>query len=263
MEFRKIIFQKSNNIATIKLNRPKKFNALNIELASDLAKALEICLGDEDIRAVIITGEGKAFCAAGDISVLKASLETDSSNMLSELIDLLNIIIINIRSMPKPVIAAINGAVVAAGMSIAAACDLRICVSSAKFRQSYTGIGFTGDGGWMLLVPLLLGFGRATELLLLDPVFDAMQALDWGFVNNVVGDDELERVSTEMAIKLAQGPTKAFAIAKENLNHAMLGLLKRQLELERSGMVKASKTPDSREGLDAFFEKRKPKFTGK
>jgi len=263
MEFKKIIFQKSNNIATIKLNRPKRFNALNIELAGDLAKALDICLGDEDIRAVIITGEGKAFCAGGDMSVLKASRETNSSNLLAELIKLLNIIIINIRSMPKPVIAAINGTVVAAGMSIAAACDLRICASSAKFRQSYTGIGFTGDGGWALLVPLLAGFGKATELLLLDPLFDARQALDWGFVSNVVEDDKLEQVSIQTATKLAQGPTKAFAIGKENLNHAMLGLLEHQLELERSGMLKASKTPDSREGVDAFFEKRRPKFTGK
>ncbi|MBE9547169.1 MAG: enoyl-CoA hydratase/isomerase family protein [Proteobacteria bacterium] len=262
MEFKNIILQKSDNIATIKLNRPKTFNSLDGGLLHDLAEVSKICLDDEDIRAVIITGEGKAFCAGGDLSVFKDHLKTDLSALFSQVINDLNAAIMNIRKMPKPVIAAINGAVGGAGMSIAAACDLRICASSAKFRQGYTGVGLTGDGGWSLTVPLLVGFGKASELLLLNPVFDAGQALEWGFVNKVVEDTELEKESLEIAKKLASGPTKTFAIAKANLNHAMLGLLERHLELEGSGMIKAAKTSDSHEGIRAFLEKRSPEFIG-
>ena len=263
MEFKNIILQKANNIATIKLNRPKTFNALDSGLLYDLAGVSEICLNDEDIKAVIITGEGKAFSAGGDLSAFnKAAQESGLADIFEQVLPALNAAIMNIRKMTKPVIAVINGAVGGAGMSIAAACDLRICASSVKFRQGYTGIGLTGDGGWSLMVPLLVGFGKASELLLLNPVFDARQALEWGFVNRVVEDTELEKESLEIATNLASGPTRAFAIAKANINHAMLGLLERQLDLESSGMIKAAKTDDSHEGIRAFLEKRSPKFTG-
>ena len=264
MEFKNIILQKANNIATIKLNRPKTFNALDSGLLYDLAGVSEICLNDEDIKAVIITGEGKAFSAGGDLSAFnKAALESGLADVFEQLLPALNAAIMNIRKMQKPIIAVINGAIGGAGMSIAAACDLRICASSAKFRQGYTGVGLTGDGGWSLTVPLLVGFGKASELFLLNPVFDAGQALEWGFVNKVVEDADLEQVSIEMATKLANGPARAFAIAKGNLNHAMLGLLEQHLELEGSGMIKAAKTSDSHEGIRAFLEKRTPEFIGK
>jgi 2-(1,2-epoxy-1,2-dihydrophenyl)acetyl-CoA isomerase len=171
--------------------------------------------------------------------------------------------IITIRSMPKPVIAAINGAIGGAGMSIAAACDLRVCAASVKLRAAYTSVGLVGDGGWTLSIPLLMGFGKAFELMLLDPMFDAKQALEWGFVNMVVEDAEFEKTAMSLAVRLAKGPTTAYAIAKENLNNAMEGLIEKQLELERMGMCSDAKTKDYIEGVNAFLEKRKPNFLGK
>lgn len=263
MDFENIIYTKKDAVATIRLNRPKLFNALDLRLGGELVSALEDCAEDTDVRAVIVTGEGKAFCSGGDIQYFKTFLEIDPSSPFRQVIKFLNLAVINIRRMQKPVIAAINGAVGGAGMSLAVACDMRISVSSARFRQAYTGIGMVGDGGWTLFVPLLAGYGRAMELLLLDPVFDAHQALAWGLVTQVVEDGQLEQSSLAMAVKLAQGPTKAFGIAKENMNRALMAFLENQLELERSGMIAASRTSDYLEGLKAFTEKRKPEFKGR
>jgi 2-(1,2-epoxy-1,2-dihydrophenyl)acetyl-CoA isomerase len=260
MEFENVILEKKDNIATIKLNRPKAFNSLDFGLGDDFAKALEICQDDDEAKVIVITGEGRAFCAGGDVALFKES--TDTSDTLRHLIKRLNLCIFLIRNIRKPVIAAINGATGGAGITIAAACDLRICAASVKFRQAYTSIGLIPDGGWTLLVPLLIGFGNASELVYLDPVFDAHKALELGLVNKVVDDGELEKVTRDIASKLAQGPSASFAIIKDNLNSAMLGLLERQLELERKGMIMAGKTADAAEGIASFLEKRKPAFTG-
>jgi 2-(1,2-epoxy-1,2-dihydrophenyl)acetyl-CoA isomerase len=181
---------------------------------------------------------------------------------LRQLTKLLNFTITGIRRIPKPVLAMINGTVAGVGVSVAAACDLRICASSAKFRQAYTSIGLIPDGAWTLLLPLLIGFGKAQELVYLDPLLSAGEALDMGLVNQVVEDAELESTTRQIAMKLAAGPSIAYAIAKENFNQAMLGLLERQLELERSGMIRVGRTADAREGIAAFMEKRKPVFKG-
>lgn len=263
MEFENIIYSKKDGVATIRLNRPKLFNALDLKLGGELVAALEDCGDDANVRAVILTGEGKAFCSGGDIQYFKSFLDSDLSSPFRQVIKFLNLAVINIRRMQKPVIAAINGAVGGAGMSLAVACDLRIATASARFRQAYTGIGMVGDGGWTLFVPLLAGYGKAMELLLLDPVFDAQQALAWGLVTQVVEDGKLETASMDMASRLAQGPTKAFGIAKENMNRALMAVLETQLELERSGMIAASRTLDYLEGMKAFTEKRKPEFKGR
>lgn len=263
MHFENILFEKADQIATITLNRPDSYNAMNNGLLSDLAKALEVCSDDDDTRAVILTGAGKAFCSGGDIAAFREEIETNPSDPLRQLIKVLNVGILSIRTLPKPVIAAVNGPVGGGGMSLMAACDLRLCVSSARFRQAYTNLGLVPDGAWALMVGRLIGFAKAQELVFLDPVFSAEQALAWGLVNQVVSETDLQKTSREMAIRLAKGPTRAFAIAKENFNHSMLDLLERQLERERSGMIRAGKTADYKEGLRAFFEKRPPVFTGK
>lgn len=263
MEYQNLIFQKTDGVATIKMNRPKSYNALDFGLADDLVKALESCADDVETRAVILTGEGKAFCSGGDLALFQGYLETDPSEPFRQLTKRLNRIVMDLRLLPKPVIAAINGPAAGAGFSLAAACDLRIAAASAVFRQAYTSVGLIPDGGFGLTVPLLVGFGRASELVLLDPVISAQQALELGLVNQVVEDSEIQRAAFEMAAKLAEGPTRAFALAKEVFNEAMLGLLERQLERERLGLVKAAKTRDFREGIQAFFEKRPPSFTGK
>jgi 2-(1,2-epoxy-1,2-dihydrophenyl)acetyl-CoA isomerase len=260
MQYDNILFTKADQVAVIKFNRPKAFNAFNFDLFNDLIKALEICGDDKDVKVIVITGEGKAFSTGGDVAMFESS--PDTSDTLRQLTKLLNFTITGIRRIPKPVLAMINGTVAGVGVSVAAACDLRICASSAKFRQAYTSIGLIPDGAWTLLLPLLIGFGKAQELVYLDPLLSAGEALDMGLVNQVVEDAELESTTRQIAMKLAAGPSIAYAIAKENFNQAMLGLLERQLELERSGMIRVGRTADAREGIAAFMEKRKPVFKG-
>ena len=265
MTFDNIIFERKGGVGTIRLNRPKNFNAIDFGLGNDLAKALEICHDDDETRVVVLTGEGKAFCSGGDLKVFRENMQPHPQDIVRQLIKVFNIIIMALRQMPKPVVAVINGPVGGGGFVFAAACDIRIAARSAIFRQAYTSISLVPDGAWTLVVPMLIGFGKATELVLLDPVLSAQQAHDWGLVNRVVDDADLWKEASGIVEKLAiSGPTRAFAIAKENLNNAMLGLLYRQLELERSGMIQAAKSDDYREGLTAFFDKRTlPSFTGK
>jgi 2-(1,2-epoxy-1,2-dihydrophenyl)acetyl-CoA isomerase len=264
MELETVIFQKANHIATVRLNRPKNFNALDFKLGEELLRVLEYCQEDDDIRVVVLTGEGKAFCSGGDLRVFREQLDSPNpSEVVRQLVRSFNAIIHAVRVMPKPVVASINGALGGGGFTLAVACDIRIAAASAIFRQAYTAVSLVPDGAWTLLVPMLLGLGKTTELLFLDPILNARQAMEIGLVNQVVDDADLPRVTQEIAEKLAHGPTRSFAIAKDNLNQAMLGLLERQLELERSGMIKAAKTADYQEGLRAFFEKRTPDFKGK
>jgi 2-(1,2-epoxy-1,2-dihydrophenyl)acetyl-CoA isomerase len=263
MALENIIYEKKGAVAYVRFNRPKSFNALDFGLIKDFTKAMEMCSDDDTVRAVVITGEGKAFCGGGDIAVFRSFFDKDRAEPFRELIKVLNPGIITLRRMKKPVIAAVNGAAGGAGMSIVAACDLRICAVSVRFRTGYPTIGMVGDAGWTLFVPLLVGFGKAMELMLLDPMFDAKQAYEMGFVNMVVEDEKLATTVAEVAERLASGPTKAYAIIKENLNAAMEGLLEIQLERERMGMYNAAKAEDYVEGVNAFLEKRKAKFTGK
>ena len=259
MPFTKMIFERKEKTAVIKLNRPKEFNALDCELTGNLARALEICKDDRDIRAIVITGVGRAFCSGGDVAMFGSA--KDKGEAIRKLVELLHNVTVGIRQIPKPVIAAINGVAAGGGLSMAAACDLRISASSAKFKQAYTSIGLAPDGAWSMTIPLLIGFGKATELAFLDPTFDAKKALDLGLVHQVVDDEELEKVAMDVALKLSRGPATAFAVVKENLNRSMMGLLEQQLELERRGMSRVGKTADAEEGITAFVEKREPLFS--
>jgi 2-(1,2-epoxy-1,2-dihydrophenyl)acetyl-CoA isomerase len=263
LTFENILLERKDSVAVLRMNRPKSLNALSTGHAMDIVKGLEVCAEDDSVRCVILTGQGRAFCSGGDIAEFRDSLETNPSDPLRQIIKFLNLSILAIRTMRKPVVAAINGAAGGAGISLAAACDIRISAASARFRQAYTSLGLVPDGAWALLVPLLIGFARANELLFLDPLFDARQALEWGLVNRVVEDADLEREAMELAGRLAQGATAAYAIAKENMNHSMMDLLERQLERERSGMIRAGKTSDYQEGARAFFAKRPPVFAGR
>lgn len=261
MEINDVRLTKKGRFSVITFNRPKAYNAVNFELLEGLVKSFEICADDHETRAIVITGEGKAFCAGGDVALFGAS--SDLSETTRQMTKLLNFAITGIRRVPKPVIAMINGAVFGVGISIAAACDLRICASSAKFKQAYTSLGLAPDGAWTLLVPLLIGFNRASELIYMDPLFDAQRAFEIGLVTQVVPDDELERATEDLARRLAEGPAAAYSIVKGNFNNALFGLLERQLELERKGILLASKTSDAKEGIASVIEKRKASFTGK
>jgi len=163
--------------------------------------------------------------------------------------------------MPQPVIASINGGVGGGGLSLAAACDLRIAASSAKFSQGYTRIGLVPDGAWTLTIPLLVGWGRACEMFFTNPVLTAEEAKEWGLVNWVVPSEQLSKATWKLAKQLAEGPRQSFAIGKQNLNRAWMTSLEAQLEEDRRGLVMAAQTADAREGFRAFLEKRKPQFS--
>jgi len=256
-----VILERSDCIGTIKLNRPEAQNALNVGIGEDVVKALELCTNDEDVRAVVITGAGKAFCAGGDVALFERS--EDISGSVDQVVVSLNRVVSSIRRTPKPVVAMINGVAAGGGISLAAACDMRVCGKSVKFKQAYTSIGLVPDGGWALSLPLLVGYGKAAELALLDPLLNADQALEYGLVNRVVEDADLVNVTYEIVSKIAEGPTASFALVKENLNHSLFGFLEQQLELERRGITMAGKSPDAKEGIAAFMEKRKAQFEGR
>ncbi|MDD4767363.1 MAG: enoyl-CoA hydratase-related protein [Desulfotomaculaceae bacterium] len=262
MSFKDILFCKDGAIATITLNRPASFNALDLNISNEICTALETCRSDRGIRVVILTGSGKVFCSGGDIKYFEQFARTDPGEPVRRVLEPLHRIILQVRQMPKPVLAVINGSVGGAGMSLALACDLRLCSSQAKFKQAYTSLGLAPDAGWSLWAGLLAGFARAGEMVFLDPVYDAEQALAINLVHKVVAPEELEEAARIWAKKLAAGATRSFAIAKENLNQALLALLERQLEVERQGVLNAAHTDDYQEGLEAFLQKRKPLFKG-
>ena len=262
MAFKEILFSREGSVATITLNNPERFNALGPIISSELLSVLGVCREDRGIRVVVLTGSGKAFCSGGDISYFEQFASSDPTEPVRRLLDPLHRIVLEIRQMQKPVLAVINGAVSGAGMSLALACDLRLCSSQARFKQAYTSLGLAPDVGWSLWVGLLAGFSKAAEMVFLDPVYNAEQALAMGLVHRVVGPEKLAEATLELAVQLAAGATRSFAIAKADLNHAFLSLLEHQLEVERKGVLDASLTSDYQEGLKAFRAKRKPDYKG-
>jgi 2-(1,2-epoxy-1,2-dihydrophenyl)acetyl-CoA isomerase len=260
--FKEILLSKEGPVATITLNNPERFNALGPTISSELLNALGACRDDGEIRVVVLTGSGKAFCSGGDISYFEQFAGSDPTEPVRRLLDPLHRIVLEIRQMPKPVLAVINGAVGGAGMSLAFACDLRLCSSRARFKQAYTSLGLAPDVGFTLWAGLLAGFSKAAEMVFLDPVYSADQAHAMGLVHRVVEPEMLKEATIAWTEQLAAGATRSFALAKADLNHAFLSLLEHQLEVERKGVLSASTTVDYQEGLKAFRAKRKPVFKG-
>ncbi|NLK52870.1 MAG: hypothetical protein GX295_10590 [Syntrophomonadaceae bacterium] len=259
MDYTCVLVEKKENIFTITLNRPKAFNALDVTLTQEVERALEECSSDPEVRVVILTGAGAAFCGGGDIQEFDSNPK-GAPYCCHEITKYLNRAVIEIRRMPHPVIACINGGVGGGGLSLAAACDLRIASSSAKFSQGYTRIGLVPDGAWTLTIPLLVGWGRACEMFFTNPLLTAEEAKEWGLINWVVPPEQLKQATWELAKRLAEGPRQSFAIGKQNLNRALMTSLEAQLEEDRRGLVMAAQTADAREGFRAFLEKRKPQF---
>jgi 2-(1,2-epoxy-1,2-dihydrophenyl)acetyl-CoA isomerase len=254
----------SNAVATITLNRPEVLNALDLHTVTELVAAVQACRDDDNVRAVIITGAGRGFCAGGDMKAAWEHIQKagDARDFFRDLTVPLHRAITDIRLIEKPVVAAINGATGGAGMSLAAACDLRLAAESAKFKQAYTSIGLVPDGGWTIIVPEIIGAAKTMELLLIDPLIDAKQALALGFVHEVVPDDKLQERAREISTRLSQGPTTAFGGAKALVNAALFPMLESQLERERQRLMTQGSTRDFLEGLSAFLQKRSPRFAG-
>ena len=255
-------FSRDGGAATIELNRPERMNALGFGLVDELAGALREAESDDGIRAVVITGTGKAFSSGAD---LKADAEAAQAGQLDTdaTLRMYNPVITAIRQMPKPVITAVNGVAAGAGASLALAGDLVVAAESAYFLLAFTRIGLVPDAGASLFVPARVGFTRAAEMALLADRIPAARAVEWGLINFAWPDAEFVGKTAELASRLADGPTRAYAGAKRELNEWMYGQLAQQLQLEMEIQRDLAKSPDFIEGVTAFNEKRPPKFTGR
>jgi 2-(1,2-epoxy-1,2-dihydrophenyl)acetyl-CoA isomerase len=258
MDFIKL--EKQDSVATITFNRPEVFNSFNQKMAFALHAALDDCQSDDSVRAVVMRGTGKAFCAGQDLQEV-----TDPKGpMLTSIVrDHYNPIVERIRHLDKPVIAAVNGVAAGAGANIALCCDVVLACESSSFIQAFSKIGLIPDSGGTFTLPRLIGFQRASALMMLGEKVSAKDAESIGMIYKSVKDDDFNETVNEIASKLASMPTKGLAYTKKALNRSMQNDLTSQLALEEQLQTKASTTEDYKEGVQAFLEKRKPHFKGK
>ncbi len=258
MEF--INFKKEGSIATIVLNRPEVLNSFNRAMALELQAALDDCALDDTIRAIIITGAGRAFCAGQDLA---EAIAVDGPPIDKIVREHYNPIVMKIRAIEKPVICAVNGVAAGAGANIALACDLILAAESASFIQSFSSIGLIPDSGGTYFLPRLVGMQRATAMMFLAEKVLASTALELGMIYQVHANDLLLKETISLASKLANLPTIGFGLTKRALNNSFTATLQVQLNLEEILQAQAAKTVDNKEGINAFLEKRKPIFIGK
>jgi 2-(1,2-epoxy-1,2-dihydrophenyl)acetyl-CoA isomerase len=251
-----------DHIARITINRPKSYNALNLESMKELCDIVNRCGSDRSVRAVLVTGSGaKAFCAGGDVASFAEDPET-VDQLLKEITGFFHMAVSRLAWMEVPVIAAINGVAAGAGLSLATCCDLAIAADNAVFTSAYTQIGLTPDGSATYYLPRLIGRRRAMELFLTNRVLNAQEALDWGLVNRVVPQAELTVEAEKLARQLASGPTQAYGGVKKLMQLSANDTLESQMERETRQIAALSRTPDGLEGVRAFVEKRKAGFVG-
>ena len=255
-----ISFEIKDNIGFIALNRPEKFNSFNREMALHLQDVLDECAGNPNIRAVAITGSGKAFCAGQDISELLGDEPMGIDKILSEHY---NPIVKRIRALPKPVLAAVNGVAAGAGANIALACDVVVASESGSFIQAFSKIGLIPDSGGTFMLPRLIGFQKASAIMMLGDKISAAEAEKMGMIYKVFSDESFATESYKIITTLANMPTQGLALTKQALNQSFSNNLDQQLAAEDDFQRKAAATEDYHEGITAFLEKRSPVFTGK
>jgi 2-(1,2-epoxy-1,2-dihydrophenyl)acetyl-CoA isomerase len=257
MTFIKIEINES--VLKIILNRSDKFNSFNREMALQLQKALDRVVNDTSIRAVYITAEGKAFCAGQDLA---EAIDNNGPGIEKIVREHYNPIIEKIRSLEKPVVCAVNGVAAGAGANIALACDVVIAASSSFFIQAFSKIGLIPDSGGTFFLPRLIGFAKASALMMLGDKVSAADAEKMGMIYKVVDDAVLQQEAITIAKTLSNMPTKAIGLTKRLLNQSMFNTLSKQLEYEGDMQIHAAATADYTEGVNAFLEKRKPIFKG-
>jgi len=260
MDFQFIKFEVIGGTATITLNRPAVYNALNDGITYELQDALKKVARDETIRVVVLTGEGKAFCAGQD---LKAASGEEKRSFIDSLQKRYNPIISAMRNLPKPIICRLNGVAAGAGCSLALACDMIIASEEATLIEVFINIGLVPDSGSSYFLPRLVGRARAFELCSMGNKVKASEALQLGLVNRVVTADQLDAVVKEYASYFSQAPTKSIGLIKRMLEKSATSTLEEMLEYEAYCQEIAGTTHDYKEGVSAFLEKRKPAFTGK
>ncbi|HUA12838.1 MAG TPA: enoyl-CoA hydratase-related protein [Solirubrobacteraceae bacterium] len=249
--------------ATIVLNRPQTLNAWNGQFGTDLLAAVREAQDRDDVRAVLITGAGRGFSSGADLKERGFSGEDGRPDVYSVLTELYHPIMTTIRTMPKPVVAAVNGPAVGIGCSLALCCDLILAAESAYFLLAFVNIGLVPDGGSSLFVPTRVGLARAAELAMLGERLPARTALEWGLINRVVSDDELAGAADGLCARLAAGPTLSYAGAKRELNNWLYARMDEQLDLEARLQQEMMGSADAVEGAVAFVERRPPRFQGR
>jgi 2-(1,2-epoxy-1,2-dihydrophenyl)acetyl-CoA isomerase len=263
MEYETVQVRRRGGELRITLDRPEAMNAWNKQFGEDLRAAIEAAAADDEVRAVVITGAGRAFSSGADLKAGFDPAPSGRPDVHTALTERYHPIITGIRHMPKPVVAAVNGPAVGIGLSLALAADLVIARESAYFLLAFVNIGLVPDGGSSLFVPERVGFARATEMAMLGERIPARQALEWGLINRVAADDDFEAEVDALAERLASGPTRSYAGAKRQLNAWLYGRMDEQLALEADIQQQSAETGDFLEGVQAFLEKRPPAFSGR
>lgn len=252
----------ADGITTITLCRPDRLNAFVGHMRRDLAEALEDAGSDRNVRVVIVTGAGRAFCAGGDIGFMAELMQRRDSEEFSRILGAGRRVILAIRQMTKPVIASINGPASGAGCNLALACDLRIASNTATFSQSFVKVGLHPDWGGTYFLPRLVTPNKACELFFLGESIDAEEALRLGIVNQVVAPEDLESATLQLAERLRAAPPIALAAAKHAVYMSQAAELEEMLRYETEAQLRCFDSDDGHEGVHAFLEKREPRFTG-
>lgn len=261
MAWETIVFEASEGLATLTLNRPDRLNSLNPRMHEEIAAALGAVESDPAIRALLVTGAGRGFCAGQDLNLRDAGASGDF-DAGAALERYYNPLIRRLRALAKPIIAAVNGPAAGAGANIAFACDIALAARSASFLQAFCRLGLVPDAGGTWFLPRLAGSARAMGLALLGEPLSAETAAQWGLIWKVVDDDKLMAEARALAAKLAQGPTGGLGLIKQALNRSLANSLDAQLDVERDLQRVAARSEDFKEGVAAFLEKRPAKFKG-
>lgn len=262
MAWETIVFEANEGVATLTLNRPDRLNSLNARMHEEIAAALDTIESDAGVRALLVTGAGRGFCAGQDLNLRDAGAIADF-DAGAALERYYNPLIRRLRALAKPIVAAVNGPAAGAGANIAFACDIVLAARSASFLQAFCRLGLVPDAGGTWFLPRLAGSARAMGMAMLGEPLSAEAAAQWGLIWKVVDDDKLMAEARALAAKLAQGPTAGLGLIKEALNRSLANSLDAQLDVERDLQRVAARSEDFKEGVAAFLEKRPAKFKGR